>query len=169
MKLCSIPVDRGSAAGRPNPPASWAGRQPARELQECERIPAGLGDDPLEHGLVEPRRQDGLQQRPGIPAAERPDVELREAGQSAAELTRREGERDLLGQQAARHERERSGRCAVEPLRVVDDAQEGLPLSGIGEEAEDREPDEERARRRPAAEAERDAERVTLRIRAGGR
>ncbi len=38
-------------------------------------------------------------------------------------------------------------------------------LSSIGEEAENCEPDEQRAWRRPAAEAEGDAERVTLRIR----
>ena len=140
------------------------GRQPARELHERERIPAGLGDDPLKHGLVEPRGEDGLQQRPCIPAAERIDAELREAGQSAAHVTRRECERDPLGQQAASHERERSGRCAVEPLRVVDQAQERLLLGSFGEEAESREPDKKRARRLSRAEAERNVERVTLRI-----
>ena len=64
-----------------------------------------------------------------------------------------------------RHERERSGRCAVEPLRVVDHAQERLLLGGFGEETENREPDEERARRLSGAEPEGDAERVPLRIR----
>src|SRR5439155_20607873 len=39
-------------------------RQPAWQLEERERIPARLGDDPLEYGLVEPRREDGLQVRP---------------------------------------------------------------------------------------------------------
>ncbi len=32
-------------------------RQPARQLDESERIPAGLGNDPLQHALIEPRRQ----------------------------------------------------------------------------------------------------------------
>ena len=94
--------------------------------------------------------EDGLQQRPCIPAAERLHAELREAGQSAPAVTRRECERDPFRQQAARHERERSGRCVVEPLRVVDQAQQGLLLGGIGEEAENRQPDEKRARRCPA-------------------
>ena len=165
MKLCSIPAESGSAAGSPKPPASWRRRQPARELQERERVPARLGDDPLEHGLVQPSREDGLQERPCIPAAQRIDAELREAGQSGADVTRRERERDPLGEQAARDERERSGRCAVEPLRVVDEAQERLLLGGFGEETENREPDEERARRLSGAEPEGDAERVTLRIR----
>ena len=141
------------------------GRQPARELQERERIPACLGDDPLEHGLVQPRHEDGLQQRPRIPAAQRLHAELREAAPPSAHLTRRKRERDPLRQQAARHERERSRRCAVEPLRVVDDAQQRLLLGSFGEEAENREPDEKRARRLSGAEPEGDAERVTLRIR----
>ena len=165
VKLSSIPADSGSAAGRPKPPASWAGRQPARQLQQRERIPARLGDDPLQHGLVQPRRQDGLQQRPRIATAQRLDVELREAGERVAQLARREHERDPLRQQAASHERERARRRTVEPLRVVDDAQERLLLGGLGQQAEDRQPDEERIRRRSGAEPERDAERVALGLR----
>ena len=149
---------------QPETSGELGGRQPARELQERERIAACLGDDPLEHGLVQPRREDGLQQRPCIPAAQRLDAELREAGQSTIHLTRRERERDPLRQQAVSHERERSGRCAVEPLRVVDHAQERLLLDGFGEEAENREPDKIRARRLSGAEPEGDAERVPLRI-----
>ena len=141
------------------------GRQPAWKLDEGERIPARLGDDLLEHGLVEPRGEHGLQQRSGIPAAQRLHVELWEAGQSTAKLTRREREHDPFRQQTARHERERSSRGVVEPLGVVDDAQQGLLLSSTGQEAENCEPDEERARRVPGAEPERDAERVALRIR----
>ena len=150
---------------QPETAGELARRQPARELQERERIPARLGDDPLEHGLVQPRREDGLQQRPCIPGAQRLHAELREAGQSGAHVTRREHEHDPLRQQAARHERERSGRCAVEPLRVVDHAQKRLLLGGLGEETENREPDKKRARRLSGAEPEGDAERVPLRIR----
>ncbi len=150
---------------QPETAGELGGRQPARQLQQRKRIPARLGDDPLEHGLVQPRRQDGLQQRPGIPASQRLDPKLREAGQSTAHLTRRERERDPLRQQAASHERERPGRSAVEPLRVVDHAQQRPPLGGFGEEAENREPDKKRAGRRSVAEPEGDAERVTLKIR----
>jgi hypothetical protein len=103
---------------------------------------------------------------PRVPATpQRLDVELLEAGQSTAHRPRRERERDPLRQQAASHERERAGRSAVEPLRIVDHAQQRLPLSSFGEQAQNREPDKERARRLSGTEPEGDTERVTLKIR----
>jgi hypothetical protein len=57
------------------------------------------------------------------------------------------------------------GRGLVEPLCVVDDAQQRLLLGSFGEEAEKREPDKKRARRLSGAEPGGDAECVTLRIR----
>ena len=141
------------------------GRQPARELQERERIPARLGDDPLEHGLVQPRRAGRTPAAPAHPGA--PAARRGAAGSAASpwpDVTRREHERDPLRQQTASHERERARRRAVEPLCVVDHAQERLLLGSFREEPEDREPDEKRARRRSGAEPERDGERVALRI-----
>jgi hypothetical protein len=55
--------------------------EPAGKLQDRERIPASLGDDPLEDRLVESRREDGLEQDARVAAAERLDRELREARQ----------------------------------------------------------------------------------------
>ena len=46
-------------------------RQPARQLQQGERVPACLDNDPLQHVLIQPRRQGGLQQRPCITMPER--------------------------------------------------------------------------------------------------
>ena len=53
----------------------------------------------------------------------------------------------------------------VEPLRVVDDAHERLLLGGLGEQAQDRQPDEEPIGWRSGAQAERRAQRVALRVR----
>ena len=63
-----------------------------------------------------------------------------------------------------RDERERSGRCAVEPLRVVDQAQQRRLRCRFGEEAENREPDEKRARRLSDTHAKGDSEGDALRI-----
>ena len=72
-------ADSGTAAGRPNPPASCAGRQPPRQLQQRERVPARLGNDPLEHVLVQAGRQDRLQQRPRVTTTQGLDVKLGQA------------------------------------------------------------------------------------------
>ena len=137
-------------------------RQPARQLQQRERIPARLGDDPLEDPLVEPSRQAGLQQRPRIAMAQGPDVQLRQPAERGARLARREHDRDPLRQQAPGNERERACRRTIEPVRVVDEAQERPLLGGLRQQAEHREPHEERIRRLAGAQPERDGERFAL-------
>ena len=90
------------------------------------------------------------------------DVELRQSRERVAQLPRREHERDLLRQQAAGHERKHPRRRTIEPLRVVDDTQQRLLLGSLGQQAEDRQSDQERVRSRPGTEPERDAERIAL-------
>ncbi len=60
-----------------------------------------------------------------------------------ARLARGEHDPDRLGQQAPGHERERERRRLVEPLSVIDDAQQRPLLSGLGQEAERGQPDQE--------------------------
>ena len=142
-------ADRGTAAGRPNPPASSVGRQPARQLQQGERVPARLDNDPLQHGLIEPSRQDRLQQRPCISMPQGRDVKLRQAPERVVDLARGEHERDLLRQQAASHERKRPRRRVVQPMCVINNREERPLLGRLGQQAEDRQSDQERIRRRP--------------------
>ena len=49
----------------------------------------GLDDDPLQHLLIEPSRQGGLQQGVGIAMPQAADMELREARERVAQLARR--------------------------------------------------------------------------------
>jgi hypothetical protein len=96
------------------------------------------------------------------------DVKLRQPRERVARLARCEHERDPLPQQAASHERERPRRRTIEPLRVVDDAQERPVLRSLGQQAEDRQPDQERIRRGVGGvrnQSERDAKRLVLRLR----
>jgi hypothetical protein len=65
-----------------------------------------------------------------------------------------EHEPHRLGQQAAGDEAERQRRGLVQPLRVVDDAQKGTFLRGLGQQAEHGEADQEPIRRRPRGQAE---------------
>jgi hypothetical protein len=93
------------------------------------------------------------------------DVELCQTGERLARLSCREHERDLLRQQAASHERKHLRRSAIQPLRVIDDGQQRPLLGCLRQQAEDRQSDEERIRSRSGTESERDAKRVTLRLR----
>jgi hypothetical protein len=140
-------------------------RQPARQFQQRERIPARLSDDPLQHALIQPSRQGGLQQRPRITTPQRPDVQLREARERLAQLAGREHQRDPLRQQAASHEPKRTRRRPIEPLRVIDNTKERPLLGGLRQQAEDRQSDQERIGGRPGTASERDGKRLALRIR----
>ena len=76
-------------------------------------------------------------------------MELRQTGERVAQLSRREHERDLLRHETARHKRQGPRGRAVEPLRVINGTQEWLLLGGLGQQAEDRQSDQERIRRGP--------------------
>ena len=54
--------------------------------------------------------------------------------------------------------------CAVEPLRVVDDAEQRLLLRRVRQQVQTGEPDEERIRRPSAPQPERDLEGFALRF-----
>jgi hypothetical protein len=140
------------------------GSQPAWELQQSKRVAAGLGNDALENGFVQPSREHGFQERPSIPAAQRIDRELRKAEQATSNAASRKREGDPLREQPTRDEGERCARCVIEPLRVVDDAQERALVGLFGEEAENGESNHERARWAARAQAERHGQRVTLRV-----
>ena len=90
------------------------------------------------------------------------DVKLREPGERIGWLARGENERDLLRQQAASHKCERARGRAIEPLCVIDQGEQRPLLGRLGQQAEGRQRDQERVRRRPCAEAERDGKRVAL-------
>ena len=172
-KLSSIRLGSGSVAGSPKPPASSRRRQPARQLQQRQRVAARLGDDPVAHALV---------QRPAAPPTPSSvarvavrqafEPQLRQPGQRVelAGLAHGEHQRDRLRQQAPRHEgehlhrrlgpataRRRSGRAAA------------AVLGRVGQQAQDREPDEEAIGRERRRQPERRPERVALRSAAAAR
>ena len=134
------------AAGQPDrrrerEAARQLGRaHPARQLQQGERVAARLGDDPVAHALVDPARDDRLEQRARVGLVEPPQRQLRQARQPrlVARLAHAEHERDRLRQQPARDEPEHLGGGVVEPLEVVHDAQQRLLLGHRGHQAERR-------------------------------
>ena len=68
-------------------------RQPARELQQGQRVARGLGEDAVAYALVERSAHDRVQQRAGILVAQTLDDELRQARQLADRSARGQDER----------------------------------------------------------------------------
>ena len=100
----------------------------------------------------------------GISVGEPLDAQLGEALElrCRAGLTNREEHDDGLRLQPACGDGEHLGRRLVEPLGVLDDAQERLLLGGVGQEAEDGETDEKAIRCGPRGQPEGGAQRVPL-------
>jgi hypothetical protein len=127
------------------------------------RVPARLGDDPIAHPLIQRPAQYRGQQLARVAVAQTGDEQLGDARKLLARLTHREDDGDRLRAQPPRHERERLRRRPVEPLRVVDDAEQRPFTRRLREQVEHGQPHEEAIRHVSGAEAERRAERTALR------
>jgi hypothetical protein len=80
----------------------------------------------------------------------------------AVGVTDREDHADPVSQEPAGHEREDLGRLVIDPLRVVDDAQERLFRARRRQHGQRRQADEQAVDRRSFFEAESDAQRSSL-------
>ncbi|HEX5781474.1 MAG TPA: hypothetical protein VFX80_06115, partial [Solirubrobacteraceae bacterium] len=97
--------------------------------------------------------------------AESVDGQLGKPGEHvvADPRTHRAHDRHPLGEEPACDEADDLCGCLVEPLGVVDDADERLLLGGVGEQCQRRQSDEEPLRRRADAHPEDGLERLALR------
>ena len=93
------------------------------------------------------------------------DMDLGQSPERLAHLPRGEHDRDPLDREPASREPEGLGRRAIEPVGVVDHAEEAALPGGLRQQSENRERHEKRIRRRPRTQPESDIERVALRTR----
>ncbi len=145
------------------------GGQGPRQLEDGQRVPPGLGHETADDALVDAARDDGGEQRACVLVGQRPEVELRQPRELAGvgRVADGEHERHRLGEQPAGDEAEHLRGGRVEPLRVVDDAQQRALGSGLGEEAQRRERDQEAVGRGAGRQPQGDAEGRLLRGRQG--
>ena len=154
------------AAGRPKPPASCVGVRPSRQLEQRQRVAARLGDDPVADPPVQREAHRRVEQRAGVAVDAAPRTSSSGRCRSSSPGSRAANtSAHRLGQQPARDERERQRRGPIEPLRVVDDAQQRTLLGHLGQQAEHGQADQEAIRARPGAQAEHGPQRVALRRR----
>jgi hypothetical protein len=96
-----------------------------------------LGDDSIAHLPIEEEPHGRSQQRPSVPVAETAHRKRRNILKVLTGLARGKNEYDWLGQQSSPHESEHLGGRPVQPLGVIDDAEQRPFIGGIGQEAED--------------------------------
>jgi len=139
-------------------------RPTTRPLHERERVAACLGHDPIPHPIVDPGVQHPAQQAPGVVVPEPLHDQLREPEVDGG-VTGREHQPDRFRQQPPGDEPEHLHRLPVEPLRVVDDAQQRAVVGHHRQQRQDRQPDQQRIRRAPRHQPEGARQRVPLRPR----
>ncbi len=151
----------------PEPPGQLGGRKPSRELQQRERVPPGLGDDPVANAVVEAAGDDGRKQGARIFVVQPVEEKLRQAAQlrRRAGLAHGEHERDGFRKEAPGHEPEYLARGFVQPLGVLDDAEKRLFVGDPGEEGQGPERHEETVGWIPGREPEGDTQGPLLRWR----
>jgi len=139
-------------------------RQAARQLQQRERVAPCLADDPVAHAVIQRPTDHGVQQGTRIAIAQTLHDELRQAFKLAlgASRARREDQGDGLREQTARNEAERLRRGPIQPLRVVDHAEQRPVTGSLRQQAQRGQTDDEAIRRLPCPQPERRGKRVAL-------
>ena len=153
-KLCSIcPGRRPRRAARSRPPAaSRSARAAARAARAgCRASRRRCGRGRARRAGTGPRSQAERGRRRRAGRGSRGPTDLL---QIRARVARGEDERHGLGEQPSRDERQRPGGRPVEPLRVVDQAQQRPLLGCLGDETQHGQPDEEEVGRGTRAQAE---------------
>ena len=163
-KPCSIRLMSDIVPGSPNPPATVTGVSPRGSSSSARGLPPASARMRARTDSSSAPGERRVQQRVRVGGVQARDRELGQAAERllVRGLAEREHERDALGQQAARDEGERLCRDPVEPLRVVDDAQQRALLGRVGEQREHRQPDQEAVGRRAHGQPERRAQGVAL-------
>jgi hypothetical protein len=136
------------AVRQPEPASEICGPPAARQLKERKRIAMALRDDLGADRRIEWAVHVLQQQRARIAVTEPVDRQLRQPGESVVTHVGAScaHKRDPLGEEPAGDEPEDLRRGAVEPLRVVDDADERSLLGDLGEQRQHGEPHQEPVR-----------------------
>jgi hypothetical protein len=94
---------------QPKAPRQLLRGQPARQLDQGERVATGLCDDPISHPLVHWPCERRIQQRPSVRLRQAVHDQLGQPSEdsSVTAVAHREHERDALGQQSPSHKRQR--------------------------------------------------------------
>ena len=159
------PPRKRDRAGQAESARQFGRCQAPRQLQQGQRIAARLGHDLVAHPRVQRPGECRVQQGSRITVPQALHDQLRQPAQLLAGLADGEDQAHRFRLQPTGHERENLRGSPVEPLLVIHQAHQ-RPLPGhVGQQAEHGQADQEPVRRGAGADAERRAERLTLRAR----
>jgi hypothetical protein len=112
--------------------------------------------------LIERPSHHRAQQRPGVLVPQALHLQARKGLEVLARLARGEDQPDGLGQQPPRGERQHLRGRPVQPLGIIDHAQQRPFLRDLRQQRQDRQRDQKPVWRVPLAQPESDSERVVL-------
>ena len=141
------------------------GGETARQLEQCERIPARFGDDPVDDAGVDATGEHRHEQCPAVDVGQAADDQFgkpREIG-NTKRFARTEQQGDRFRTEPPRDKGQCPRRRLIEPLRVIDHTQQGLVGRDLRQQVERGQPDDVPVRRLADVDAEHDTERVRLR------
>ena len=123
-------------------------RHRPRQLKQGQRVPPRLGHDLVPHPLVQRPPHGRAQQLPCVRVPQPPHRQLGQRAEVRVQLPRRDHHQHRPRSEPARHERHRLRRGLVQPLRVIDHADQ-RPVGGrLGQQVQHRQADQETVRRR---------------------
>jgi len=131
------PVTDGQWVGQRIMPVALFWGQLAGSFEDGQRVAACCCDDPRGYAWVDRSTGRPLEKLVGVALREAADAQARERPQAGVEvggLPDGEQQPDPVGQQPACHEAEDIGRLLVQPLRIVDRAEDRPGLGGVGEQ-----------------------------------
>ena len=141
------------------------GGQPLWQLQQSERISIRFRDDPIAHAFVHPPECRGIEERARIRVTQTIDHHHRKSPEISvvARVAHGEYHCNRLRQEPPRYEAEHLCRSPIEPLRIIDDADQRPLLGALGQQTQKSHPDEKAIGGRTGHEPECSAKRVALR------
>ena len=163
-KLSSIRSDSRLGVRQSETTREFGVGQPMGQLQQRERVAPRLGQDSVAHPLVERTRDRRREQLSGVTGTQTAERQLRQSEQRPAGRPPRESRTPArpTPPQPPSDEREGLRGRAIEPLRVVDHAEERALGRGLREQAEHGQPEQEAVGRRTDAQTEGRTDRILL-------
>ena len=159
------PVHKGPRGRRPEATRQLRERTVAGQLQQRKRVASRLAEHPLADTFVQWPSHHRRQQPARLGLWQALDGEIGQPAQVGAGLSGGDQEQDRLGQQPARGEGQCPLRCPVQPVAVIDQAHQRTVLGRLGQQAQHRQANDEVIGRWPGLQAQRDRQRIPLRLR----